>query len=311
MFSRLSLGEAGIYWGQEMTRSLIMTLLILCLMTLIPGQMSTADELAKSSGVAPLPFLIYTSLEKPDPPRTVQVYNNREIGNERVQQLIREIIPNIGPEETKHILDAAAVLNRHGLNISVNSGIPRTPLRTRQLSTAGELPNNARQIEELEIRDHPTTLQLRRGALRERMAGSDSIGILSNRERQSSSKNFRKNSIGLITNSSNRVHSLNLDEVRRIFSGEYTNWSQVGGNNRLINLITSIEGVTGIESILDTTMASSAVTVPFLSFVYVGVAENEGAAGFLLPVHMEQLEILKGHGAIKKIAINTEVYYPD
>ncbi len=43
-------------------------------------------------------------------------------------------------------------------------------------------------------------------------------------------------------NDENPVDSLTTDEIRRMYSGEVTNWSEVGGANRLINPVTRLEG---------------------------------------------------------------------
>ncbi len=43
-------------------------------------------------------------------------------------------------------------------------------------------------------------------------------------------------------NEKNPVDGLTVDQVRKIYSGEYTNWSEVGGANRIINPVTRLEG---------------------------------------------------------------------
>jgi hypothetical protein len=90
----------------------------------------------------------------------------------------------------------------------------------------------------------------------------------SNPETTSASKGFRKDTMALIAHSSNVVHTLTLDQVRKLFSGEYTNWSQVGGGDLPVNLITTRDVAARVESLLDTHIAPSAARVPFLSFLY-------------------------------------------
>ena len=43
-------------------------------------------------------------------------------------------------------------------------------------------------------------------------------------------------------NENNPVDSLTVDQIRKIYSGEYKSWSDVGGANRIINPVTRLEG---------------------------------------------------------------------
>ena len=43
-------------------------------------------------------------------------------------------------------------------------------------------------------------------------------------------------------NENNPVDDLSVDQIRKIYAGEYTNWSEVGGANRIINPVTRLEG---------------------------------------------------------------------
>lgn len=43
-------------------------------------------------------------------------------------------------------------------------------------------------------------------------------------------------------NENNPVDTLSVDQIRRIYSGEYKNWSEVGGVNRVINPVTRLKG---------------------------------------------------------------------
>ncbi len=54
-------------------------------------------------------------------------------------------------------------------------------------------------------------------------------------------------------NENNPVDNLTTKQVRGIYSGEYTNWSQVGGANRIINPVTRLEG-SGSQSAMNSFM---------------------------------------------------------
>jgi phosphate transport system substrate-binding protein len=48
--------------------------------------------------------------------------------------------------------------------------------------------------------------------------------------------------IALVVNPENRVNNLTLEQVRRIYAGEITNWKEVGGKEGVINAFTREEG---------------------------------------------------------------------
>ena len=121
---------------------------------------------------------------------------------------------------------------------------------------------------------------------------------------------FRSDLIAIITHPSNPVHTLTIDQVRKLFSGEYTNWLQVGGTDLPVKLVTPRETPAALEGILHGNMAPSAMRAPFLSFLLVDVAQTEGALGFLPTGDMEQLEFVRGNTAVKKIAIKRDTQSP-
>ena len=43
-------------------------------------------------------------------------------------------------------------------------------------------------------------------------------------------------------NEKNPVNDLTVEQIRKIYAAEYTNWSEVGGSNRIINPVTRLEG---------------------------------------------------------------------
>lgn len=57
----------------------------------------------------------------------------------------------------------------------------------------------------------------------------------------------------LFANENNPVDSLTVEQVRGIYAGEYTNWSQRGGANRVINPVTRLLD-SGSQSAMDASM---------------------------------------------------------
>ena len=54
-------------------------------------------------------------------------------------------------------------------------------------------------------------------------------------------------------NEQNPVDNLTVEQIRKIYACDYTNWSEVGGPNRIINPVTRLEGSgsqTAFESVM-------------------------------------------------------------
>ena len=54
--------------------------------------------------------------------------------------------------------------------------------------------------------------------------------------------------VAIVANKHNPINELSVDQVRKIFSGEYVNWAHVGGKDHAITVITRDEAVSGTES---------------------------------------------------------------
>jgi ABC-type phosphate transport system substrate-binding protein len=228
------------------------------------------------------------------------------------KQVIREVIAAIGPENVKGMVKSAAseAANSHGVKTQTArepiAAIDADSVRAALMSVAGEFTKDPAVKNALTSGGPVTSSQALFNILKERMARSGAIKAAPNQLAASSQKNFRNDLIAVITHPSNPVETLSVDQVRKLFSGEYVNWSQVGGKDMPVQLIASRDTPAALESLLDTHLAPSAVRVPLLSYLFVGVAETEGALGFLPTHNVEQLEFIRGNGAIKKIAIKKD-----
>lgn len=60
-------------------------------------------------------------------------------------------------------------------------------------------------------------------------------------------------------NKNNPVDSLTTDEIRGIYCGEYTNWAELGGANRVINPLTRLPG-SGSQSAMDAFMGDKKIS---------------------------------------------------
>lgn len=302
---------------RKSTLKVLISVMIGCLMVVVTGQISSAQEFRKGLVTGIFESIMHDLPKGMVKSTVAELAKGEEFRMQAIRQLVREVTDVIGPENMKDIVKSATaeMVDAYGLKMRMDRGVtadldldsPRVP----SSSVAGELIKNPEEMNALKSRGPVSNQQALTEILRERTIGSDGLRMLSNPETTSASKGFRKDTIALIAHSSNVVHTLTVDEVRKLFSGEYTNWSQVGGADLPVNLITTRDVAARVESLLDTHIAPSAARVPFLSFLYVGVAETEGAVGFITTHNMDRLETVKGHDAINKIAIKKDNHAPD
>jgi len=77
-------------------------------------------------------------------------------------------------------------------------------------------------------------------------SGIANIGMssrhLNEEEKSLWSIEIAKDGLGVIVHPSNPIENLTLDQIRKIYSGEIKNWSEVGGNDAKIHIITREEG---------------------------------------------------------------------
>lgn len=112
--------------------------------------------------------------------------------------------------------------------------------------------------------------------------------------------------VSIVTNPKNPVRVLTVDQLRKVFSGEYTNWSQVGGPDMEIKVFTWQESTGKIEDMLKAPLTAKAARVRFVSLIIPCVDRVKGSIGFLPTQNMEQLNFLLGHESLQKIAVKND-----
>lgn len=95
-------------------------------------------------------------------------------------------------------------------------------------------------------------------------------------------------------NENNPVDNLTADQIRGIYSGEYTNWSQLGGPNRVINPVTRLSG-SGSQSAMDAFMGDVKIALksPF--------AITGASIGYSFRYYMDGIV---GNEAVKMLSLN-------
>ena len=100
-------------------------------------------------------------------------------------------------------------------------------------------------------------------------------------------------------NRDNPVDDLTVEQVRGIYSGEYTNWAQVGGTNRIINPVTRLAG-SGSQTMMEAFMSGQPMGRKSI------FAVTGGSIGFSFRYYMAGMV---GNDGVKMLSLNG--VYPD
>jgi len=95
-------------------------------------------------------------------------------------------------------------------------------------------------------------------------------------------------------NENNPVEGLTVEQVRGIYAGEYRNWAELGGSDRIINPLTRLEG-SGSQSAMDAFMAGREIA-PKSLFAVTGAS-----IGFSFRYYMEGMV---GEEGVKLLSLN-------
>lgn len=95
-------------------------------------------------------------------------------------------------------------------------------------------------------------------------------------------------------NQKNPVSNLTTQQIRDIYSGAYTNWSQVGGANRIINPVTRLAG-SGSQSAMDAFMGEQTIARKS------PLAITGGSIGFSFRYYMDGMV---GNKGVKMLSLN-------
>ncbi|WP_342453134.1 phosphate ABC transporter substrate-binding protein [Youngiibacter multivorans] len=95
-------------------------------------------------------------------------------------------------------------------------------------------------------------------------SGTADIGMssrsLNDEEKNLWSIEIAKDGLGIIVNPANPILNLTLDQIRKIYSSEITNWSEIGGSNSKIHVITREEGSGTRGAFADLVMEKTEIT---------------------------------------------------
>lgn len=122
--------------------------------------------------------------------------------------------------------------------------------------------------------------------------------------------------IAVIVNPSNRIDELTAEQVRLIFSGTYTNWSELGGDDMPIGLVNRDEASGTREAFYkivmqQTSFDRTAAVLPGTGQVRSVVAEAPGAIGYIsLGFVNDEVKMLAVDGVVPSEATVVDGTYP-
>jgi phosphate transport system substrate-binding protein len=198
-----------------------------------------------------------------------------------------------------------AVLDGQGQNISVNGSTSVQPL-AEELAKAFNTKNSKVRID----------IQGGGSGVGIKSANDAVVDIgMSSRNLKEEEKNLREfkiaiDGIAVIINPTNGITNLTMEQIQKIYTGEITDWSQIGGKSGKITIVTREEGsgtrgafveLTGIEikennKKVDKTV-TSAITQASTGAVVTTVASDPNAIGYA------SYGIVKENAAIKLISV--------
>ncbi len=121
---------------------------------------------------------------------------------------------------------------------------------------------------------------------------------------------LRAGVVAVITNTTNPVKSLTVQQAKRLFTGEYTNWNQVGGPDLPVKVVTYLNNTLEIEDLMKASVAPDAAQLRYASLLVPSVDRIKGAIGFITTRNVEQVEFINRHEALQKLAIRANEQSP-
>ncbi len=98
---------------------------------------------------------------------------------------------------------------------------------------------------------------------------------------------FAKDGIVVAVNNENQISDLTVDQIQAIFSGEITNWGEVGGSDGTINVVTREDGSGTLDAFNDivmdaeTKIKADAIVQSSTEAVKQSVAQDPNGIGFI------------------------------
>ena len=150
--------------------------------------------------------------------------------------------------------------------------------------------------EEFEANNQDVTIEINQtgssSGIKDTISGTTEIGMSSRELTNEESKNLKEvtiavDGIGVVVNKNNPVKNLTLEQIKDIFTGKITNWSEVGGEDKEIVVVSREEGSgtrTAFQEILNYSTedtVKNAIVNNSTGATKVMVEENDNAIGYM------------------------------
>ena len=150
--------------------------------------------------------------------------------------------------------------------------------------------------EEFEANNQDVTIEINQtgssSGIKDTISGTTEIGMSSRELTDEESKNLKEvtiavDGIGVVVNKNNPVKNLTLEQIKDIFTGKITNWSEVGGEDKEIVVVSREEGSgtrTAFQEILNYSTAdtvNNAIVNNSTGATKVMEEENDNAIGYM------------------------------
>ena len=150
--------------------------------------------------------------------------------------------------------------------------------------------------EEFEANNQDVTIEINQtgssSGIKDTISGTTEIGMSSRELTDEESKNLKEvtiavDGIGVVVNKNNPVKNLTLEQIKDIFTGKITNWSEVGGEDKEIVVVSREEGSgtrTAFQEILNYSTedtVKNAIVNHSNGATKVMVEENDNAIGYM------------------------------
>jgi phosphate transport system substrate-binding protein len=260
-----------------MSRRAVITIVVVTALVFAAGNTSNAQGLKQE---------LLKGLVKsmgPDAVQAMMVQVASEVAKN--PELRKQLLEALGPDTAKSIIASATG--------NVAGAIPVTPAKT---SLRGPVKDLQSQV--VPESAATTAIQQRQVSRASQPEPAEAA--------KSSSTPVNLGPLAIIVNPGNPISQLTVDQLRKLASGEYTNWSQVGGPDRPVKVVTVRGGRASAESLLNITLASTTAALAFNSFIIPAVDQNEGAIGLIPTSTLEQVDFIGKHEAIKVLGIRRD-----
>lgn len=130
--------------------------------------------------------------------------------------------------------------------------------------------------------------------IKDAINGTNSFGVASRELKEEevlegiTAVNFAYDGIAVITHPSNKIENISLEDLARIYSGQITNWIEIGGDDKEI-VVVSREGASGTKAAFEElielenagSLSEEAIVVEGNGNVQNNIANNENAIGYV------------------------------